>query len=77
MHTIRLRVHDKVYEKLMWLLEKFTKDELQVIRENNDFISVKEYLQKELQSVEDGKIEYLGLDQLDHDLESSIKKHED
>ncbi len=77
MYTIRLRVHDEVYEKLMWLLKKFSKDELQVIRENDDFLSVQEYLQKELQEVEEGQIEYLSLDQLDNDLESSIDKHED
>jgi transcriptional/translational regulatory protein YebC/TACO1 len=77
MYTIRLRVHDKVYEKLMWLLEKFSKEELQVIRENDDFLSVKEYLQQELLQIEEDKVEYLNLDQLESDLESSIKKYED
>jgi len=61
MYTIRLRVHDKVYEKLMWLLEKFSKEELQVIRENDDFLSVKEYLQQELLQIEEDKVEYLNL----------------
>jgi len=77
METIRLRVHSKVYKNLMWFLQRFTKEEILVINENDEFLSVKEHLKKELEAVEDGKAKYIGLEQLDIELESTIRKYED
>ena len=34
MQTVRLRVNEKVYDKLIWLLSKFGKDEVEIIPEN-------------------------------------------
>jgi ribosome-associated translation inhibitor RaiA len=77
MYTIRLRINDKIYKNLMWFLQRFSKEEIQVIEENNEFISVQQYLKKELASVEEGSAEYISLDELDRELESAIRKHED
>lgn len=76
MQTIRLRVNDKVYKYLMWFLGKFNKEEIQIIEENREFISVKDYLSKELIKVDEGTIEYFDLDELDSDLENTIRKYE-
>ena len=76
MQTIRLRVNDKVYKYLMWFLSKFNKEEIQIIEENREFISVKDYLSKELIKVDEGTIEYFDLDELDSDLENTIRKYE-
>lgn len=77
MQTIRLRVNDKVYKYLMWFLSKFNKEEIQIIEENREFSSVKDYLSKELIKVDEGTIEYFDLDELDSDLENTIRKYED
>jgi len=61
----------------MWFLQRFTKDEILVINENDEFLSVKQYLQKELESVEDGTAKYIGMEQLDSELESTIRKYDD
>ncbi len=76
MQTIRLRVNDKVYKYLMWFLSKFNKEEIQIIEENREFISVKDYLSKELIKVDKGTIEYFDFDELDNDLENTIRKYE-
>lgn len=76
MQTIRLRVNDKVYKNLMWFLERFKKDEIQVINENAEFISIQQYLNKELVSLESGKSDLISIDELENDLESTIMKHE-
>ena len=76
MQTIRLRVNDKIYNHLMWFLGRFSKEEIQVISENEEFISLQEYLNKELNKVEDGNVEYVSVDQLDNLLEDTIRKHE-
>lgn len=77
MHIIRLKVNDRIYKHLMWFLERFSKEEIQVIQENNEFLSIQQYLRKELHTIEEGTAEYISLEDLDKELESSIRKHED
>jgi len=76
MHTIRLRIHDSVYSKIMWLLKRFNKNGIEVIKENEEFISIQDYLKKELETIDNGTAEFLSLEQLDKELESTIKKYE-
>lgn len=76
MQTIRLRVNDNVYKNLIWLLKRFSKDELEIIEEDEEFLSVQEGLNKSLEEVEQGNEEFIDLQQLDNDLEASISKYE-
>ena len=76
MQTIRLRVNDKVYKNLLRFLSKFSKDEIQIIEEDDTFISVRQYLENELRNLEDGSAEHIDIDELDSSLDSSIRKHE-
>ena len=76
MQTIRLRVNDKIYKHLMWFLRRFNKEEIQVIRENNEFLSIQEYLNKELEKIENGTAEFMNIDQLDNELETAIQNYE-
>lgn len=77
MHTIRLRVDNKIYKNLMWFLARFSKDEIQIEEETDQFISTRQYLEKELNTIEEGKAEYISVEQLDDDLEAFLKSHED
>jgi len=77
MHTLRLRVDNKIYKNLMWFLGRFSKDEIQIEEETDQFISTKEYLEKELNTIEEGKAEYIGIEQLDDELEAILRSHED
>ena len=76
MQTIRLRVNDRVYKSLIRLLSKFGKDEIQVIEEDDSYLSIQKYLEKELSTVEDGSAEYIDIDELDNTLDATIRKHE-
>ncbi len=76
MQTIRLRVNDKVYKNLIRLLSKFSKEEIQVIEENDTFLSIQQYLEKELTSVEDGSAEYTSIEELENRLDATIRKNE-
>lgn len=76
MQTIRLRVNDKVYKNLIRLLSKFNKEEIQVIEENETYLSIQQYLERELASVEDGSAEYTSVEDLDNILEATIRKNE-
>lgn len=76
MQTIRLKVNDKVYDKLMWLLGKFSKDEVEVISEESLFNETKNYLQAELNEIDNGKAEFTGVEEAEIYLEKVIRKHE-
>ena len=76
MHTVRLKVNDSVYEKLIWLLGKFSKDEVEIISENSDFAKNKKYLEDELNEMQEGKAHFLELNEVEQRLENIIKKHE-
>lgn len=76
MQIIRLRVNDKVYKNLIRLLSKFSREEVQVIEENDTFLSIQQYLEKELTRVEDGSAKYLSIDELDNNLDATIDKYE-
>lgn len=76
MQTIRLKIDDKVYEKILWFLSKFSKDEVEVITDDQDFISTQEYLQKELKEIESGKAVFYSQEELDNRLNEAISKYE-
>jgi hypothetical protein len=76
MHTLKLKVHDKVYDKLIWLLSKFNKEEIEIIPESSDFASNKKYLDSELNDILTGKANFIEMDEAEQRLEKVIKKHE-
>ena len=76
MQTIRLRVNEKVYKNLIKFLSKFSNDEIQVIEENETNLSIQQYLEKELASVEDGSAEYTTIEDLENILDATIRKNE-
>lgn len=59
MYTIQLKISDKVYDKFIWLLSKFNKDEIEIVSEQNDFNSTKEYLHQELTEIEKGNANFI------------------
>jgi hypothetical protein len=76
MHTVRLRVNDRVYDKLIWLLSKFNKDEIEIIPENSDFVKNQKYLAGELNEILKGEANFIEMDEAEQRLENIIKKHE-
>lgn len=59
MHTIQLKISDKVYDKFIWLLSKFNKDEIEIVSEQNDFNATKEYLHQELAEIDKGNANFI------------------
>jgi len=76
MQTIRLQVNSNIYKHIMWFLSKFKKDELLVIDEDQEFLSIQQYLQKELAAIENGEAEFITINELDRDLQATIDKYE-
>ncbi len=76
MQTLKLRVNDRVYEKLIWLLSKFNKDEIEIIPENTDFVKNQNYLAGELNEILKGKANFIEMDEAEQRLENRLNKHE-
>jgi hypothetical protein len=77
MHTLKLKVNDKVYDKLLWLLSKFNKDEIEIIPESADFAQTQKYLTLELNDILKGDATFIEMDEAEQRLENVLKKHAD
>lgn len=76
MQTIRLRINEKIYDKLIWFLSKFSKDEIEIIPENEEYIRNRKYLSGELDEIIHGKATFLEMNEAESKLENVIKKYE-
>lgn len=76
MQTVRLKINDKVYDKVMWLLSKFNRNEIEIIPDDPSYIEYQKYLQKELDEINDGKAKFHTIVELETRLDNVIKKRE-
>jgi len=72
MHTIHLRIDDKVYDHFKWLLNQFNKDEIEIIDDKPIDAETIAYLHAELQEMNEGKASYLSIKELEQRLEDKI-----
>lgn len=73
MKTIKLEISNKFHDKVLGLLQQFNPEDVKVIDENN---SVKRYLSKELEDIDNGTAEFISLEELDKVMEERISKYE-
>lgn len=76
MQTLRLRVNNKILSDLLELLSKFKKNEIEVITEDERYVSVQKYLENELNEMNEGKASYTSIEALDNKIDRAIRKHE-
>jgi len=76
MQTIRLRINDRIYDKLIWLLSKFNHDELEIIAEDTVFIENQKYLNSELHEITQGKATLVDMKEVNDRLETIIARNE-
>ena len=72
MKTIQLRINDKVYDKFLWLLSKFSKDEIEIIDKNEDFITTQKYLQNEISEIDKGNATFVSEEELEFRLNKIV-----
>jgi len=77
MHTLKLKIDDRIYDKLIRQLSKFSKDELEIVVDEPNFASTKKYLDAELNEIINGNASFLTLNEAEQRLETRIRKHED
>lgn len=72
MYTIQLKISDKVYDKFIWLLSKFTKEEIEIVSDSADFSSTKTYLKGELHDMESGKAKFVSQQEFENRLDEIV-----
>jgi len=77
MQTLRLKVNQDILNNLLWFLNRFDENEIQIISENDQFLSVQEYFRNELSEMENGKRNFVSIEELNDTLETTIRKYED
>lgn len=77
MHTLKLKINDQVYDKLIGLLSKFSHDEVEIIMEEPNFAETKKYLDAELAEITNGNANFLTVNEAEQRLENMIRKHKD
>ncbi|HOG19840.1 MAG TPA: hypothetical protein PKW37_05310 [Salinivirgaceae bacterium] len=65
MKTIRLRINDKIYDKIIWLLSKFNSDEIEIISEDAEFVENQKYLNSELREIMQGEAKFVDIKDVD------------
>jgi hypothetical protein len=77
MHTIKLKIDDRAYDKLIRQLSKFSKDEVEIVWDEPNFVETKRYLDAELDEITSGMAMFLTVNEAEQRLENLIRKHED
>jgi hypothetical protein len=76
MATLKLKVSDKILDKVIWLLGQFKSEDLQIIESDDSFAINKSYVQNELRRLESGESKSYTIDEVDEILEHSIRQNE-
>jgi hypothetical protein len=75
MHTLKLNINDSVFDRFLWLLGKFNKEEIEIISDDEDFLITKKYLQAEMDEINSGNAKFYTFEETDLILEKVIVKH--
>ncbi|WP_191322003.1 hypothetical protein [Algoriphagus aquimarinus] len=76
METIKIKVSEKIRDKVLSLLKQFDKQDLQVIENEHDFGFSEPELQNEYEKLNSGKAKTYSLEEADEILEETIKRYE-
>ena len=75
MTTIKIKVSDKVLDKVLWLLSHFRSDEVQIVGDES-FESSKRYVQEQYQKLKSGEATLVSLEEASKKLDEVIARYE-
>jgi len=72
MQTIKLRINDRIYDRLLGILSKFNKGEIEIIPEDAEFLKNQKHLESELNEMVQGIASYIDIEEAEKRLEAII-----
>lgn len=76
MPTIKLRVKENVMARFLQSLKNYTKEEIEIIDEDETFMENKNYLQKELHKINIGTAKFVSHDEVEKTINDILQKYE-
>nr|WP_322624006.1 hypothetical protein [uncultured Flavobacterium sp.] len=61
METVHLRINERVYEHVMWLLNQFDRNDVEIVSE--EFLRNKAELEEDLRAIEAGEMKMYTIDE--------------
>ena len=77
MRAIKLLISDEAYDQFRKLLEKFRKDQVEVVADEKSFQEAKSYLTEELREMNEGMATWHTLENAEKKLEDDIRIHKE
>jgi hypothetical protein len=75
MITIKLKVSEKIHDNIMWFLNRFSSEDLQVLESETDFSMDHSELNSAYNEVISGNAKTISLDEFNNRLTEKIAKH--
>lgn len=72
MESLEIKVNKKIYDKVLWLLSQFKPEDLVIVTNSVN----KKYLNEQLATIDQGRGNFVSIEELDAVLEERIKKYE-
>lgn len=69
MRNVQLKINDKVYDRFLLLLSKFNSDEVEIVNEDQDFVSAQSFLRKELDEIQSGNAKFVSQSEFENRLD--------
>lgn len=77
MHSVKLKIDDKIYDHLLRILRQFSKEELEIVVEGSNGQDHQQYLEEELKETNEGNATFYSFEEVERRLDKIIEKHED
>ncbi|MEQ9188487.1 MAG: hypothetical protein RLP15_12190 [Cryomorphaceae bacterium] len=75
MAILRIQISDKVLDKVLWLLGHFSKDEVEIIEEDLEFLKQKQFVQDELRRMDNGEVDFISVDEMNRQVRELVAKY--
>lgn len=75
MTTLRIQINDRVLEKVLWLLGHFTKDEVEIVEEDLEFLQNRQEIQDELARMDKGEASYISTSEMTAQVNELLTKY--
>ncbi len=76
MLTIRLRINENIAKHILFFLNRFDKNEVEIIEESEDFLKVQNLMKQELAYIESQNAEFYSVEEAYAELKKNIKRYE-
>ena len=74
METVHLKINSKVYDHVMWLLQQFNSDDVQIV--SDEFWKVKAEVNESFKQITSGEVDSISLEEFEKETDELLRKYE-